>query len=185
MPGVTDTQSIRYGLVTDPLSHTTQAYLAEDIAAQLDAADAAGAVALKRPAVFVRRTIGQLYSVGVKAGIAFQSLIYDTHGMTLLGTQPLRAAIVGASSGIGNYEFKGTATLSSTGACTAGHLSFWKNGTVPLGQRTMFAQQSTIALTVPAYLGTIGDYVEMHYQYDGAGTPTITFAECWVRKLSL
>jgi hypothetical protein len=183
--GTTDTQSIRYGHAADPMNWTMLRDEADDIATQLDAADAAGSGALKRPVVRVSRTIAQLFSTGVKAGIAFQTLIYDTNGMTLLGTQPLRAAIVGANSGIGTYMLQGIATLSTTGVATAGHLSFWKNGVTFLGQRTMSSQVNDISLTVQAYLGTIGDYVEMHYQYDGTGTPNITSAQCWVRKVSL
>jgi hypothetical protein len=183
--GVTDTQSLRFGQVTDVITHTMQANLADDIATQLDAANTAAVPVLKPPVVYIRRNANQLFSVGVRAGIAFDAVIYDTNTMTNTGTQPLRAAIVGASSGIGTYMFDGMINLSTTGSCSAGHISFWKNGVTLLGQRTIWAQRGPVTLGLQVYLGTLGDYVEMHYQYDGTGTPTVIFAECWVHKLSL
>lgn len=187
MAGTTDTQSLRFGQVTDVLSDTTVGNLADDIAVQLTAADTAATGtggALKRPLVWVRRASGQLYSVGVRAGIAFTTAIADTDAMTNLGTSPLRAAIVGAGHGAGLYMVHGQARLSSSGTPTASHLSVWKNGATLLSQRTMWTQDSgVISVTAQGYL-VVGDWIELHYQYDGAGTPTITLADCWVRKLS-
>lgn len=188
MSGITDTQSLRFGQVTDPISYTMQADLANDVAAQLDAADTAASGtngALKRPAVNVRRVTNQLFSVNVRAGIAFDNLVYDTNGMTNLGVNPLRACIVGTNSGTGIYQLFGQVTFSTTGASTSVELSFWKNGATQIAQRQGYLQVNTISSGCHVYLGTLADYMEMHFEYNGTGTPTVTFAQCWVRKVSL
>lgn len=184
MAGTTDTQSIRFGQVTDIITHTMQANMADDIAAQLNAADAAALVALERPVAHVRRITSQGYTAGVRAAVSFDNEVYDTAGMFTVGVNPTRITAV-SGAGTGNYMLFGTVTLSTTGTSTAGHLSIWKNGVTLLGQRTVWGQLQKNSITLQAYAGAVGDYFEMHFEYAGSGTPSLTFAELFVRKVSL
>lgn len=184
MAGTTDTQSLRFGQVTDVITHTMQANLADDIATQLDAADAAATSALKLPIVHVRRVASQGYTAGVRAAVIFDSEVTDTAGMVTIGVNPTRVTVV-SGAGVGNYMFHGIVTLSTTGTTTVGHLSVFRNGVTLLGQRSMWAQRADISITLQAYAGSVGDYFELHYEYAGTGTPTLTFGQFWARKVSL
>lgn len=184
MAGVTDTQSIRFGQVTDIITHTMQANLADDVAAQLDAADAASLLALKRPAVYVTR-ISQAFTAGVTASVSFDTIQYDTTGTQVnLGTFPTRVT-VGATAGAGIYMVHGVATYSTTGSPTATNLSVLKNGTTLMGQRMIWGGVGALDLTLLVYAANTTDYFELQYLYIGSGTPTVTFGQFWVHKISL
>jgi hypothetical protein len=185
MAGTTDTQGLRFGEITDPISHTTLASLADDIATQLDQADAAATAALKRPVVFVRRVTGQSITANAQAVVTFDNLVYDTHGMVNLGSQPTRVTAVSAA-GLGVYTFQARVSAQfSSGTWTAGHISVWKNGTTNLGQRMQWAPRSDMSITCRAFLANVGDYVDLRFEHDGSGTLNITLAEFWVSKVSL
>lgn len=182
MAGTTDTQSLRFGQVTDVMTHTMLANLADDIAAQLDLADAAQASVLKRPVVFVRRLASQPTVAGVQAPITFDDLPTDTHAMVDLATQPTRIT-VNASAGAGMYMFHAKVSAQTgVGTWTAGHLSLYKNA-VQISQRTAYAQRNDITITAQVLMN-VTDFMQVRYQHDGTGTPNITFAECWVHKLN-
>lgn len=182
MAGTTDTQSLRFGQVTDVITHTMVANLADDIAAQLDAADAAQLTVLKRPVVFVRRLANQATAAGVQAPVTFDDKPTDTHLMVDLATQPTRIT-VNSSAGAGMYMFHARLTAETgVGTWTAGHLSFYKNA-VQISQRSAFAQRNATTLTAQVQMN-VTDFMQVRFQHDGTGTPNITFVECWVHKLN-
>jgi hypothetical protein len=170
MPGATQTQSLRYGYVTDPLSYTMQRDLADDIAAQLDVADAARTAAMKRPVARVARNTTLSLPASTVTVVPWTSITApDTHGMVDLVGQPNRVT-VNAASGTGTYWAIGNIQLLYT-AWTRADIMIYRNG-VFYAQRTWRAPSDLTALefTVLVNLPTIGDYLSMHVYHEGGGT---------------
>src|ERR1041384_3925766 len=140
MAGTTDTQSIRFGQDTDVIDHTTLKNLADDVAAQLNAADTARTAALTRPAVFVRRISALALPAAASTVVPFDDLVYDTHGLCNLGTQPTRVT-VSASSGAGVYMVHAVPISWDKTGWTRADVVVSKNSTAYM-QRTLWGPQS-------------------------------------------
>lgn len=168
MAGTTDTQSLRFGQVTDVISHTMQANLADDIAVQLDAADVARAATLKGPVAGASRGSMNL-PVGVAQLVTFTSEMFDTHGMIDIATQPTRLTVP-SSAVAGIFEVHFEALWDTTG-WTRGDIYFYKNGGF-YSQRTWYAPQSlgTVRFTSQVWLGASGDYLQVYVSHEGGGT---------------
>lgn len=182
MPGVTDTQSIRFGYVTDPTDWTMMRNEADDIAAQLDLADIAKTAALGRPLVFARRTATLALADGATVLVPLDSEIYDTHNMVdTAGANPSRVT-VNTASGIGHYMVSCYSTVNATG-WTRGDIQLYKNGTLNRGRSLWSPPGGTLNLSGIVYLGTIGDFLDMRLFHTGGGTTNATFCIFYVFKL--
>lgn len=184
MGGVTDTQSLRYGYVTDVITHAMVANLADDIAAQLDAADIARTKALKRPEARAQRSATLSIPVNTITPIPFDTIAYDTHGMIDLVGQPNRVTVVSAA-GIGVYWARAQVSVDTTG-WTKGDILLYKNGAFG-GQKTSWGPQSfnggpSGEFIVP--MTAVGDYFEIRLYHEGGGTTTLFDTQFWVRKVS-
>lgn len=184
MPGVTDTQSIRFGLVTDPYGDWTMVRNeADDIATQLDAADAAKTAALGRPAVSVRRSAALAIPVGVATTVPFDFENFDTHGMADVGgANPSRITAV-AAAGAGHYMFSATANVNSV-SWTRGDIQLFKNGGIARSRMLWFPPGGTLGLTAIIWLGAVNDYVELRVYHEGGGSDNTIFVNLTAYKLT-
>lgn len=183
MAGVTETQSLRYGHVTDVISHTMMRDLADDIAVQLDAADAARAVALKRPQARSHRNATASLAAATPTAQVFDTLVWDTHGMINIGAQPTRITVVTAA-GVGSYHVTGWAQCDTT-SWTRADLSIAKNGTA-IRARTWFQPVILDVLSVEAIvdMNTVGDYFTLILSHEGGGSTTIYEVDLSVQKIT-
>ena len=182
MPGVTSTQNLRFGYVTDPQDWTMQRNLADDMARELDAADVAKAAALGRPAVHVRRNATLALGDGATVLVPMDSEIYDTHGMVdVAGANPSRVTVT-ASSGTGHYFASGIVTANTTG-WTRGDIQLSRNGTIQRSRTLWFQPGGSINVSGIVYLGTVGDYLDLRVFHTGGGSTNATFVQFYVFKL--
>lgn len=182
MPGVTTTQSLRFGYVTDPVDWTMQRNLADDIAVQLDAADVAKAAALGRPAVEVRRNAALALADGSTVLVPMDNEIYDTHNMVdTAGANPSRVT-VNASSGTGHYYASGIFTANTT-SWSRGEIQLCRNGVIQRSRSLWFPPGGQINVAGIVYLGTVGDYLDLRVNHTGGGTTNATFVLFYVFKL--
>lgn len=171
---MTDTQSLRFGQVTDVITHTMQQNLADDIAAQLDLADTARTAALKRPIARVQRGTALAIPVTTVTVVPWVTELTDTHAMVDIATQPTRIT-AGATAGTGAYIVQADLQGSYTG-WTRADLLIYKNGAV-YAQRTWFTPQdfNILAITTMVNFGVVGDFVDLRIYHEGGGsTNTLT-----------
>lgn len=173
MPNVTDTQSLRYGYVSDPMDWTMLRNLADDIAAQLDLADVARTKALKRPQAQAQRNAALALAVNAATVVPFDTEVWDTHAMVDIAGQPTRIT-AGATAGAGLYLFLVRAICDTTG-WTKAEISLNKNG-VSMAQRTYHTPQgfSPLYFSQVVYLGTVGDFVTLSVFHEGGAATTNT-----------
>lgn len=180
MPGVTDTQALRFGLVADPIDFAMVRNLADDIAAQLDAADLARTKALKRPVAWSQRSSALALPVNTMTSVPFQVEIWDTHAMVDIPTQPSRI-VASATAGTGVYMFMMRASADTTG-WTRGDLALFKNGALHT-QRTLHTPQNFTPMYHSAIinLGVVGDFVSCSIYHEGGGSTNTSEVNlmCW------
>lgn len=182
MPGITETQAIRYGLVTDPLDWTMMRNEADDIAVQLDAADVAKNLALGRPLVQARRSAALALADGSTVLVPLDQEIYDTHNMIdVAGANPSRVT-VNAASGTGHYMVAAYASATTTG-WTRGDIQLFKNGVYNRGRSLWFQPGGPMNLTGIVYLGTVGDFIDIRLSHTGGGTTNTSLVQFYVFKL--
>jgi hypothetical protein len=169
MPGVTATQSLRYGYVTDPVSYTMQRDLADDIAAQLDAADVLRTAAMKKPVVFASRNTALTLPNLTLTTVPFTSSQYNTHGMVDIATQPTRITVT-AAAGAGQYLVETHIQWTYAG-WTRGDITILRNG-VFYAQKTWVSpqDQDVLQFTTMVDMPNIGDYLSMQVYHEGGGT---------------
>ncbi len=185
MPKVTDTQSLRYGVVGDPVSYTMIRDLADDIATQLDLADAARITAMQRPSVLVGRTTALSLPASmtpVPWTTTFGSP--DPHGMTAVGGGTPSRVTVTASAGAGTYFVTAEMQNLYTG-WTRADIAIYRNGSY-YAQRTWRAPQDLNPLQFSSLvnLPNVGDYVEMYVYHEGGGTTSGNSFSMYVTKNS-
>ena len=183
MAGITDTQSIRYGHVTDVISHTMLRNEADDIAAQLDAADVAATAALKLPAAIVRRGATLAVPVSSLTAVPFDDEQQDTHAMVDLATQPTRIT-AGATAGAGLYMVAWQVQWDTTG-WMRGDVVVNKNGAY-YARQTLYTPQSFDVFSgcLEIHLGTVGDYVSFSVFHEGGGTTNLFEMYAWAWKVA-
>lgn len=169
MAGVTDTQSLRFGQVTDVITHTMIANLADDFATKLDAVDAVRAAVLRRPVAWARKNNITPLAVNTQTTVAFDTKLADTHGMIDLVGQPTRITAT-SLAGPGFYVVEAAATCDSA-SWTRGDISIFKDGAVA-AQRTLISPVSLCDMTVTAiiWLGVVTDFLDMRLYHEGGGT---------------
>jgi hypothetical protein len=182
MPGVTDTQSIRFGLVTDPIDWTMVRNEADDIATQLDAADVAKLAALTRPIVKVRRVAAQALPVGVATAISWDSTVQDTHGMSGVGTGTPTRVTVSAAAGAGHYMVAAAATLNSA-SWTRGDMQLFKNGGLIRARELWFPPGGSLGLSAIVWLGAVADFLDLRIYHEGGGSDNTVFVQLTAYKL--
>jgi hypothetical protein len=183
MAGVTDTQSIRFGQVSDVVTHTMLANEADDIATQLDAADAARTVALHRPQAQAARNAAQSIPNVTVTVITWDSEVIDTSAMIDLVGQPQRVT-VGATAGVGVYHVSIDCSVDTTG-WARGDVILNKNGT-EIVRKTSYQPQTNGSLGLEALVNMTAttDYFTVALFHDG-GASTSTFdIEIRVQKIS-
>jgi hypothetical protein len=143
--------------------------LADDIAAQLDLADAARAHALKRPQAFSQRQAALGIPVSSVLVVNFDFEIWDTNGMIDIAGQPSRITAV-AGAGAGLYLVN-MILYTDTTAWTKADILLSKNGTM-MTQRTFHTPQSFSYLyhSQIVYMGTVSDFLTMSVYHEGGGT---------------
>lgn len=183
MSGTTDTQSLRYGTVNDVISHLTVANLADDIAAQLDAADTARTHALKRPTVGLLATSTFSLPVSTVTVVTFNSLQWDSHSMVNLGTFPQRITL-NASAGTGLYHVYVSATCDTTG-WTKGDVIVQKNGST-YDQKTFWGPVSNVGLDMETFvqMDVVTDYFTFALYHEGGGSTTVFEVDVYLQKIS-
>lgn len=183
MAGVTDTQSIRFGQVSDVVTHTMVANEADDIAVQLDAADLARTHALKRPQAYVSRSASFNLPVSTITVVTFDVINWDTHSMVNLATFPQRVT-VGATAGTGIYHCYVRATPDTT-SWTKGDVILQKNGAFHM-QKTAWqpVSFSTIAAEFFVNMALTTDYLSVAMYHEGGGTTAVSGVEFYVQKIS-
>lgn len=181
MASVTDTQSLRFGQVTDVLSHTMMRDLADDTAVQLDNADAARTTALKRPMVKIQRNGSLAIPVTTIVIIPWDIETTDTHGMVDIPTQPTRVtAVAAAGSGLYLVEID---VLSDMTSWTRADVLLRRNGTF-YTQKSFYQPQNFTHLQVSTFmdLDTVGQYLEVGLYHEGGGTTNTLTVDCRVFK---
>lgn len=182
MPGITSTQNIRYGVVSDQQDWTMLRNEADDIARELDAADVAKAAALGRPVVHARRNATLALADGSVVLVPLDSEIYDSHNMVdVAGANPSRVTI-NASSGTGHYFVSAIATAVTT-SWTRGDCQIYRNGGLYRSRSLWFPPGGSINVSGIAYMGTVGDYLDARIYHQGGGTTNLTFLQLYVFKL--
>jgi hypothetical protein len=183
MPGITDTQAIRFGYVTDPISYTMIRDEADDIAAQLDAADASAAVVLQSPAAIVRRNAALPIAVSTLVAVPWDVEVEDTHAMVDIAGQPQRLT-ASAAAGAGLYTVQFLAQTDTT-SWTRGDVVVNKNGAFYC-RKTYRAPQpfDYMQLTVQMHLGVVGDYVSFQMFHEGGGTTNLIEAYAYIFKIA-
>jgi hypothetical protein len=185
MAGITDTQSLRFGQVTDPISWTMQRDLADDIAAQLDAADTARTAALKRPTAMARRSASLSIPVAPTiTTVTFdQEVAGDTYNMIDLATQATRIT-VSAAAGAGVYMAQAVLQGSYT-SWTRGDLILSRTG-VFYGQRTWYSPQDLNVLSAcwMVNMPSVGDYFTLGVYHEGGGSTGTVDISLRVFKIS-
>lgn len=185
MAGVTDTQSLRFGQVSDVITHTMVRDLADDIAVQLDAADAARLVAQKRPVAWARRALtAQSLPVGLPAVITFDQELVDTHSMIDLATQPTRITC-GATAGTGIYLVQ-VNLVAFMAAWGRGDLGVRKNGTTPQVQKAFISPLDLVGhhASMLINFAATTDYVEMTTYHESGGATNTSVAWMRVTKIT-
>lgn len=183
MAGVTDTQSIRFGQVTDVITHTMIANEADDIAVQLDAADAARIVAEKRPIAWTRRAAVLGIPVAAATAVPFDTEVWDTHAMIDIAGQPNRITI-GATAGTGVYLVQVEAVGTYTG-WTIGALILLRNGAVHI-EKTFPTIQSgdTMSLSMIINATATTDFYTVSIYHEGGGTTNMSRVDMRAFKLT-
>lgn len=183
MAGTTDTQSLRFGQVSDVIDFTMIKNLADDVAAQLDAADLARTAALKRPAASISRGATFTLPVSTITTVTFDTLNWDTHSMVNLGTQPQRYT-VGATAGPGSY-YVALYVFTDTAAWTKGDLLINKNGSL-YAQRTWWQPQVLDYLFIDTILplDVVTDFLTFSLYHEGGASTTVFAVDSYVQKVS-
>lgn len=182
MAGVTPTQSLRYGQVTDVVAHTFQADLADDIDTQLQAAITARNAARLRPRATARRVLTSLsVAATTLVVVPFDSEADDTNGMVDVATQPNRITC-SASAGAGGYYVSGFVDSAAGSAFTRSDIQINRNGTQVLhrsywGQVTEMFVDGWVSLAV-------GDYLELAVYHEGGGTVSMSDLFMEVQKFT-
>lgn len=181
MPGITDTQSLRFGYVTDPISHTMQRDLADDTAAQYDAADVARSAALQKPVVSIQRNAALAVPVTTITTIPWDIEITDTHGMVDIPTNPTRVtAVTAAGSGLYLAEID---VQSNMLGWTRGDVILRRNGTF-YAQKSWYNPQDLNHLQFSSFidLDTVGHYLEWCLYHEGGASTNTVIVEARVFK---
>ena len=168
MAGVTDTQSIRFGQVTDVQTHTMIANEADDIATQLDAADLARTAALKRPTAWSKRSAVIAIPVTSQTLIQMDTEVWDTHSMVDIAGLPFRV-VVGATAGAGVYLVQAETNGDYTGWTTA-IIAIQKNGTDWVSKRFHLPQTGEVLGLQMLVDMALNDYFTMTIYHEGGGT---------------
>lgn len=183
MGGITDTQSLRFGYVGEPIDWSLVYNLADDIATQLDLADTAATAALQVPAAIVRRGTTLALAAGVAVSVPFTSEQQDTHGMVDIAGQPNRLT-VSAASGPGLYAVTFVTQCDTTG-WTRGDIIVNLNG-AQYSRKAFFAPQpfGSMQVTMHMHLGTVGDFVTFQMYHETGGTTNMIEAYAYIFKLA-
>lgn len=183
MGGTTDTQSIRFGYVTDVLDFNMMKNEADDIAVQLDAADVARTTALKRPVAWARRAAVLAIPVASTTSVQFDTEVFDTHGMINIAGLPFRI-VVGATAGPGVYLVQADVQGDMTGWTRADVEVQLNAGT--LFTRSYAAPQtgSPLTMSMLVNLALITDYLTMSVRHEGGGTTNMTLIDLRAVKIS-
>lgn len=182
MAGVTDTQSIRFGQVTDVITHTMLANEADDIAVQLDAADVARTTALKRPVAWTRRNATLALPVTTQTLVQFDTEVYDTASMVDIAGLPFRV-VVGATAGAGVYLAQAEFNGDYTGWTTA-ILAIQRSGT-DLVQKRFHHPQSGSGLSMQMFINmALSDYLTATIWHEGGGTTNVNSVQLRAAKIS-
>lgn len=172
MPGLTDTQSLRFGVEADPISYTMQRDLADDIAAQLDAADVLRTAVLKLPVVSLRRNAALAIPVTTATPIPWDVEVEDSHNMVDLATQPTRVTAV-AAAGTGLYMLDVFLQCDMT-SWTRADIMLQRNGTF-YSQKSYYNPQNFdwLSATWMIDLDTVGHYFTVGLYHEGGGTTNL------------
>jgi|SRR6185436_12945033 len=183
MGGITDTQSIRFGVLGEPIDWKMLRDTADDIAAQLDLADAQALAALQMPAAIVRRGSTLAIPVTTLTLVPFTSEQQDTHAMVDIAGQPTRIT-ASATAGPGLYTVQFIAQCDTT-SWTRGDIQINLNGAF-YTRRTFQAPQSFgwMQVTVQMWLSTVNDYVTFQMYHEGGGSTNLIEAFAYVFKLA-
>lgn len=184
MPGITDTQALRFGLVADPIDWTMLRNLADDIAAQLDLADLAAIAALQMPAVIAQRNTALALPVTTATAVPWNNEIQDTHGMLdTAGATPNRLT-VSAAAGAGLYVTSIQVQTDTTG-WTRGDVILNK-GASGYARKTWDQPQSFgyMQMTAMVRLGVVGDFIGWQIYHEGGGTTNTTEVNVRVYKIA-
>lgn len=183
MGTTTPTQSLRYAYVTDVISHTASKDLADDVAAQLDAADVARTAALKRPIAKARRTAAQSIVDSSFVTVTFDTEVWDTHAMIDIAGQPTRITC-GATAGIGIYLVRARVnTIAGTGF-TRSDIGILKNGVVKHQNEQWGAVTDEMYCAGHVALGATTDFLTMTIRHIGGGTINASFIELTAQKIA-
>lgn len=173
MAGVTSAQSLRYATVDDPVSATFTENLAEDIARELDAIEAARVVAMKPPVAIARNIGGQSIPVGgVGTVLQWTTEEIDTHGMIDLVSNNTRIT-VSSAAGAGLYWVDVIVGGSVPSAWSMIELSIRKNGGVQARRKywnTASTTQTTPKFGMFIWLGAVTDYVDVVLYHEGGAS---------------
>jgi hypothetical protein len=182
MAGVTDTQSLRFGQVSDVIDHTTVKNLADDIASRLDTQDLARTKALTRPEVYVQRNAALSVPVSTITVVPWDSEQIDTHAMVDLVGQPTRVTC-GATAGTGIYLVGFYVSIDTTG-WTRGDLLISING-IQYARRTWWGPVSGVGmwLDTQVYLSATTDFITGSILHEGGGSTSTFQATMRVQKV--
>lgn len=183
MPGLTDTQAIRYGYVTDPIDWTMVRDEADDIAVQLDAADTQAAAVLQSPVAAVTRFSALAVAVATPVSVPWTSEVQDTHAMVDIAGQPNRFT-VSSAAGAGLYFVQFQMQTDTTG-WTRGDIILNKNA-AQYARKTFRAPQSfgRMQFSAQVYLGSVGDFVTFQVSHEGGGTTNTTEIYGYIYKVA-
>ena len=183
MAGTTDTQSLRFGEVTDVIDFTMIKNLADDIAVQLDAADVVRTAALKRPQGYVSRGGALALPANTTTIATWTAEVIDTNAMIDLVGQPQRIT-VGALAGTGLYMMEANFNADTTG-WTRADAVLLKNGAL-VAQHTFHSPQSFSVLyaSMIVHAPNTTDFFTLGMYHEGGGTTNSSTIEMRVSKLT-
>jgi hypothetical protein len=171
VPGVTDTQSLRFGVDGESISYTTQRDLADDIATQLDAADALRNAVLRLPVVQLRRGAALAIPVTTITTIPWDTELEDSHGMWDAGSPTRVTAVAAAGTGLYMIDLFSQSDMTSW---TRADLLLRRNGTF-YSQKSYYNPQNFdwLQATWMIDLDTVGHYFEVAIYHEGGGTTNL------------
>lgn len=182
MGGVTDTQSLRFDVLSDVISLGAVKNLADDVAVQLDAADVPRTAGLKRPICRGRRSAALSVAAATTVTVPFDVEVWDTHNMLdVAGPNPSRFT-VGAAAGVGLYYVGARVQVAGGVSFTRTDIQICKNA----GMKYQDTQWGQIVghLYVAGYiwLGATTDFLTVTVSHIGGGTVNMSGIDMWCYK---
>lgn len=169
MGGTTPSQGLRYPYVDDVINESNQANLGADVAAKLTTQDAARALVIKRPFVFIS-SASQAIADGVDTAVIFTFVSTDPYGLVNLGTQPTR--ITPGSGNTGLWKFSYFLQFTTGASISKVRLSIAVTGTTRV-YRSWFVNNSSTQNFVLSGMQQVAagtDYMEFKVLHNGGGS---------------